>query len=172
MLLNLPGLSPALAHGRGHESLQQGWGQEPTFTQLSWVSARNGSGCPPGITQSTPGPGADPAHPHLFPVCLAKGFLKGCASPRPCLMQAPAVGSILRPSHGIWKGEEGQGLGVLLLWLVLWQAGPCRCEFFPEAGSGTQLPPRSQRTVGRAAGQCDFCHTARWVEPGPQQGSW
>lgn len=51
-------------------------------------------------------------------------------------MQALQTGPILRPSHGIWEGQEGQGLGVLLLWLVLWQTGPYTCEFFPEAGSG------------------------------------
>lgn len=128
-----------------------------------WLSARNCSGCPPGITLSTPDPRADPAHPHLFPVSPWQRLFKDCTSPGSASCRPLQTGSILRPSHGIWKGKEGRGRGVLLLWLVFWQAGPCRCEFFPAAGSGTQLPPQSQRPVG----SCDDT-----VSSGTQPDGW
>lgn len=147
LAVELPRLSPVLAHC-WHGSLTAGVGTGAHIYSALLGECQERFRVPSRHNTIHTRPRSRPSPPPPVSCLPGERLFKDCNSPRPCLMQDPAVGSILRPSHGIWKGEEGQGLGVLLLWLVLWQAGPCRCEFFPEAGSGTQLPPRSQRTVG------------------------
>lgn len=144
LAVELPGLSPALAHC-GHGSLTERMGTGAHIYSALLGECQERFRVPSRHNTIHTRPRSRPSPPPPVSCLPGERLFKDCTSPRPCLMQDPAVGSILRPSHGIWKGEEGQGLGVLLLWLVLW---PCRCEFFPEAGSSTQLPPRSQRTVG------------------------
>lgn len=66
----------------------------------------------------------------------------------------------MRPSHGIWKGEEGQGRSVLMLWLCSGKQGHGDGRFgffffFPAAGSGTQLPPLGAR--GQLAAAWTLC---------------
>lgn len=78
-------------------------------------------------------------------------------------MQAPA--DRINIETLTWDLEGGSGMRPWcpVAVVVLWPAGPCRCELFPAAGSGTQLPPQSQRTVG----SCDDT-----VSSGTQPDGW
>lgn len=74
-----------------------------------WLRGRNCSRCPPGITLSTPGPGADPPHPTCFLSVPGKGFLK-TARPEASPHAGPADRINIDPHMGSGRGKRDKAM--------------------------------------------------------------